>query len=172
MPCFRRKCVSLLFCWIVAIQRAMAADSAEFFEKRVRPVLVERCYECHGEKKQKGGLRLDSAASVLKGGDSGPALVPGKPEESRLIKGISWSDPDFQMPPKNKLSEAEIGSLTEWVKMGAPDSRTNPVAQLALHEPRTIGPIDRSRKIHPRPRKISRGRAQTSTASCWPSSKP
>ena len=136
MPCFRRKCVSLLFCWIVAIQRAMAADSAEFFEKRVRPVLVERCYECHGEKKQKGGLRLDSAASVLKGGDSGPALVPGKPEESRLIKGISWSDPDFQMPPKNKLSEAEIGSLTEWVKMGAPDSRTNPVAQLALHEPR------------------------------------
>src|SRR3954468_14208025 len=81
---------------------AAAADpkGVEFFEKRVRPILVERCYECHGEKKHKGGLRLDSAAAVLKGGDSGPALVPGKPEESRIIKGISWSDPDFQMPPK------------------------------------------------------------------------
>src|SRR5204862_736347 len=78
---------------------AVGADSSsfEFFEKRVRPVLAERCYECHGEKKQKGGLRLDSAAAVLKGGDSGAALVPGKPEESRLVKGISWTDPDFQM---------------------------------------------------------------------------
>src|SRR5215212_7327421 len=76
----------------------------EFFEKRIRPLLVERCYECHGEKKHKGGLRLDSAAAVLKGGDSGPALVPGKPDESRMIKGISWSDPEFQMPPRNKLT--------------------------------------------------------------------
>jgi cytochrome c553 len=109
------------------------ATSFEFFEKRVRPVLVERCYECHGEKKQKGGLRLDSAAAVLKGGDSGAALVPGKPEESRLVKGISWSDPDFQMPPKNKLSDSEIAALTEWVKLGAPDPRTNTAALTANH---------------------------------------
>ncbi len=102
-----------------------AEAGAEFFEKRVRPVLVERCYECHGEKKQKGGLRLDHAAAVTQGGDSGPALVPGQPEKSLFIKVISWSDPDLQMPPKNKLPEAEITTLTEWVKMGAPDPRTN-----------------------------------------------
>ena len=80
---------------------AAEAGGVEFFEKRVRPVLVERCYECHGEKKQKGGLRLDQAAAVTKGGDSGPTLVPGQPEKSLLIKVISWSDPDLQMPPKN-----------------------------------------------------------------------
>ena len=102
------------------------AGSFEFFEKRVRPVLAERCYECHGEKKQKGGLRLDSAAAVTRGGDSGPVLVPGKPSDSLLIKGITWSEPDFQMPPKNKLSDSEIAALTEWVKLGAPDPRTNP----------------------------------------------
>ena len=107
-----------------------AEAGAEFFEKRVRPVLVERCYECHGEKKQKGGLRLDHAAALTKGGDSGPALLPGQPEKSLLIKVISWSDPDLQMPPKNKLPEAEIATLTEWVKMGAPDPRTNATASV------------------------------------------
>ncbi len=119
---------------VLACARAVAAAEVaglEFFEKRVRPVLVERCYECHGEKKQKGGLRLDSAGAVLKGGDSGPALVPGKPEESRLVKGISWSDPDFQMPPKNKLSDSEIAALTEWIKLGAPDPRTNAESQIS-----------------------------------------
>lgn len=103
---------------------ALAAD-LEFFEKRVRPVLVERCYECHGADKQKGGLRLDSAAALQKGGDSGPALTPGKPEDSRLITAIRWTDPELQMPPKNKLGDAEIAALTEWVRMGAPDPRTN-----------------------------------------------
>ncbi len=104
---------------------AITPDGLEFFEKRVRPVLAERCYECHGEKKQKGGLRLDYSAAVLNGGDSGPALVPGEPDQSRLIKAISWTDPEFQMPPKNKLSANEIAALTDWVKMGAPDPRTN-----------------------------------------------
>ncbi|MEW6161406.1 MAG: DUF1549 domain-containing protein, partial [Verrucomicrobiota bacterium] len=103
----------------------------EFFEKRVRPILIERCYECHGEKKQKGGLRLDSAEAVRKGGDTGPALVPGKPDESLLIKAISWNDPEFQMPPKNKLGAAEILTLTEWVKRGAPDPRTTTHSPLA-----------------------------------------
>jgi hypothetical protein len=110
---------------------AAEPGGVEFFEKRVRPVLVERCYECHGEKKQKGGLRLDSAAAVRAGGDSGAVLVPGQPEKSLLIKVISWSDPDLQMPPKNKLPDAEIAVLTEWVKMGAPDPRTNQSSQIA-----------------------------------------
>src|SRR5687767_563422 len=82
-----------------------AENGLEFFEKRVRPVLIERCYECHGEKKQKGGLRLDSAAAVAKGGDTGPAVIPGKPEESLLVEAISGHDPDLQMPPKNKLPD-------------------------------------------------------------------
>jgi len=135
MFCRRWRIVTLLFAVLpfAAVPLSAAADSqgVEFFEKRVRPVLVERCYECHAEKKQKGGLRLDSAAAALKGGDSGPALVPGKPDESRIIKAISWSDPDFQMPPKNKLSDAEIAALTDWVKMGAPDPRTHLQSQIS-----------------------------------------
>jgi hypothetical protein len=132
----RSRKAALLFmagCVLAGARLLGAAEpgGVEFFEKRVRPVLVERCYECHGEKKQKGGLRLDSAAAVRAGGDSGAVLVPGQPEKSLLIKVISWSDPDLQMPPKNKLPDAEIAALTEWVKMGAPDPRTNQSSQIA-----------------------------------------
>lgn len=83
-----------------------AANSADFdfFEKRIRPILSEHCYECHGDKKQKGGLRLDSRDGWQKGGDSGPAIEPGFAEKSLLIKGVRYTDPDFQMPPKTKLS--------------------------------------------------------------------
>ena len=116
----------------LAWSRAGEREGYDLFERRVRPVLVERCYDCHGEKKQKGGLRLDSAAAVLKGGDSGPVLVPGQPGESRLVQAVSWSNPDLQMPPKNKLAEADIAALTEWVKLGAPDPRTNVVSRTAL----------------------------------------
>jgi len=132
----RSRKAALLFtagCALVGARLPGAAEpgGVEFFERRVRPVLVERCYECHGEKKQKGGLRLDSAAAVRAGGESGAALVPGQPEKSLLIKVISWSDPDLQMPPKNKLPDAEIAVLTEWVKMGAPDPRTNLQSQVS-----------------------------------------
>jgi mono/diheme cytochrome c family protein len=97
------------------------ADAArlEFFESKVRPVLAERCFGCHGPVKQKAGLRLDSRAATLRGGDSGPALKPGDPEASRLIEAVRY-DGETQMPPKGKLSEAEIATLTEWVKLGAP----------------------------------------------------
>jgi hypothetical protein len=97
----------------------------EFFEKRIRPILVERCYECHsdGAKKLKGGLRLDHRDGWSKGGDSGPAIVPGDPEKSLLVQAVRWLDEDTQMPPKNKLPQAEIDALVEWVKMGAPDPR-------------------------------------------------
>src|ERR1700722_8240747 len=79
-------------------------DPAEeaFFESKVRPVLVEHCLECHGAEKSKGSLRLDARASMLKGGDAGPAVVPGKPEESTLVEAIRY-DGDVQMPPKGKL---------------------------------------------------------------------
>src|SRR5437868_4769259 len=73
---------------------------AEFFEKSVRPVLATHCLECHGSRKQKGGLRLDSRTSVLAGGDSGPAIVPGKPEKSLLITAVHYDDESPRMPPK------------------------------------------------------------------------
>ena len=101
--------------------RATAAD-LEFFEKNVRPVLVERCFKCHSSQaeKLKGGLFLDSREGLLKGGDEGPAVVPGVPEKSRLVEAISYGNVDFQMPPKGKLPEEQIKALTAWVKMGAP----------------------------------------------------
>jgi mono/diheme cytochrome c family protein len=91
----------------------------EFFEARVRPVLVEHCFACHGPKKQQAGLRLDSRDSVLKGSDSGPVVVAGAPEKSALVKAINHSG-DTKMPPKAKLKPEAIEALTAWVKMGLP----------------------------------------------------
>lgn len=98
-----------------------------FFEEKIRPVLVERCYECHSAtaKKLKGGLRLDTRESVLRGGDTGPAVVPGEPEKSLLIKAVRYTDKDLQMPPKEKLTAAQITDLEVWVKLGAPDPRAD-----------------------------------------------
>ena len=100
--------------------RAEASRSAEedFFEKNVRPVLVEHCAKCHGNGKSKGGLGLASRASVLKGGDSGPALVPGDAAKSLLLKAIRY-DGDTQMPPKGKLPDRAIADLTTWIQRGA-----------------------------------------------------
>lgn len=107
---------------------AAPADGVEFFEKNVRPVLVNRCFECHSTtKKVKGGLALDSKETVLKGGESGPAVVPGDLEKSKLIEAIRYSNRDLQMPPKQQMPASEIKALEEWVKMGAPDPRSAPV---------------------------------------------
>jgi hypothetical protein len=93
--------------------------AVEFFEKNVRPILAARCHECHGPLKQKGGLRLDARASVLAGGSTGPAVVPGNPDESLLVDAINYGEAR-QMPPKSKLPLEEIDTLTEWVRRGAP----------------------------------------------------
>jgi hypothetical protein len=101
----------------------------EFFESKVRPVLVEHCYKCHSHQseKLKGNLYLDTRDGVLKGGDTGPAIVPGDPEKSLLIKAVRYKDENLQMPPKGqKLSSEQVGYLETWVKMGAPDPRTGP----------------------------------------------
>lgn len=98
--------------------------AAKFFENEVRPVLASRCYECHGEKKQKGGLRVDDIGYLQSGGDTGPALVPGKPEESPIIEAVRYLKSDFQMPPKEKLPDAEVAVLEKWVRMGAPWPKT------------------------------------------------
>ncbi|WP_020470542.1 PSD1 and planctomycete cytochrome C domain-containing protein [Zavarzinella formosa] len=101
----------------------LAADpNVEFFENKIRPVLVEQCLSCHGEKKQAGGLRLDTKQAVLKGGDTGPALIAGKPTESLMIKAIK-QDGELKMPPKGKLPASVVADLTKWVETGAVDPR-------------------------------------------------
>jgi hypothetical protein len=113
-----------LFVLLGLIPPAAAADPAalEHFEKKVRPVLVKHCYRCHSAKseKLKGGLRVDGREALLKGGDSGPAVVPGEPDRSRLITALRYADVALQMPPKGKLPAAVIADLTQWVKQGAP----------------------------------------------------
>ncbi len=114
-------------CWTVsAATNAVSQAGLDFFESKVRPVLAENCYRCHSHHSEKvhGGFMLDTRDDLLKGGDSGAAIVPGRPEDSLLIKAIGYEDPDLKMPPKNhKLSDAQIEDLREWVKMGAPDPR-------------------------------------------------
>jgi mono/diheme cytochrome c family protein len=95
-----------------------SASQLKFFEEQVRPLLAEHCQRCHGDQKQKGHLRLDSLASILKGGDSGPAIEPGKPEESLLVEAINYDG--LEMPPTGKLDDAQVAVLTRWVAMGAP----------------------------------------------------
>ena len=97
----------------------------EFFEKKVRPILTQRCYSCHSAqaRKLKARLYLDTREGVRKGGTSGRSIIPGKPGGSLLIRAVRYTDENLQMPPKGKLSAAEIKTLEEWVDMGAPDPR-------------------------------------------------
>jgi len=107
---------------------ALAAENGDaFFERRVRPILVEHCYECHSDLSSEGGLLLDTQHGWQKGGDNGAAIIPGKPDESLLIKAIHYTDENLAMPPQDaggKLRNEEIAALEEWVRMGAPDPRT------------------------------------------------
>src|SRR5258708_33472728 len=99
---------------------AITPQETEFFEKNIRPVLAEQCYKCHGPDKQKGALRVDSRAAILKGTDDGPVVVPGHPDQSEFIKSIKHIG-DSKMPEKaDKLSAAQIAALEQWVKMGMP----------------------------------------------------
>src|SRR5579872_2511862 len=95
--------LALLAVALAGPARAAAGTAgAEFFENKVRPVLAQHCYGCHSAraKKLRGGLRVDSRAALLKGGDSGPALVPGRPEQSRLVEAVAYTNVELQMPPK------------------------------------------------------------------------
>ena len=117
-------------------QAALAADpkpdatQMQFFENKIRPVLVSKCYDCHsaGAKKLKGGLYLDTRAGARKGGENGPAVVPGDLTKSLLISAIHYEDKDTQMPPKAKLPDNVIADFEAWIKMGAPDPREGAVA--------------------------------------------
>ncbi len=116
---------------IVAASTAPAApispEQADFFEAKIRPVLAAECYECHGAKKQKGGLRLDSREGWNAGGDSGDVIVPGQAAKSLLIQSIRHEDPDLKMPAKSpKLDDPIIADFEKWVNMGGPDPRDEP----------------------------------------------
>ena len=107
---------------------AGAADSAglEFFEKKIRPVLISECYQCHSkDEKVKADLRLDWKGGWQEGGDSGAAIIPGRVGKSLLIQAIRHGDADLQMPPKKKLTAEQIADFEKWVAMGAPDPRAN-----------------------------------------------
>ena len=100
--------------------KPFSPEAIDFFESRVRPILVDQCIKCHGPKKQSAGLRLDSREAALKGGDNGPALVPAKPDESLLIRAVAQTHEELKMPPKGKLPEASVAILRQWVAQGAP----------------------------------------------------
>src|SRR5262245_14765221 len=116
---FVATCVLLLSAGTAAAKDKTSAAQLAFFESRIRPVLVENCFGCHGPQKQNAELRLDSREAMLKGNDDGPAIVPGQPKQSKLIKAIERSG-KIKMPPKGKLPPQAIADLTAWVAMGAP----------------------------------------------------
>jgi len=96
-------------------------EQVQFYEKEVKPLLETHCLKCHGaEAKVKGELNLTTRSAILAGGETGPVYDPKTPAESRLLKGLDYSDPDFRMPPKGKLSDKDIATLTKWVKDGMP----------------------------------------------------
>jgi hypothetical protein len=123
-------------------------DDLAFFESKVRPILVERCYECHAvtSKTVRGGLLLDSRPATLAGGDTGPAVEPGKPDDSLLVQAVRYDDPVLRMPPKGKLPDSEIAVLVDWVKRGAPDPRTEAPSTPKLKDEKPVVSLEEARQ--------------------------
>ena len=109
---------------LLFVSAASGAEPAEFFEAKIRPLLINRCYACHTDKVS-GGLRVDSRAALLKGGKSGPAIVPGAPAQSLMIQAVAHTHGRLRMPPTGKLDPQDVANLDQWVKDGAvfPESR-------------------------------------------------
>ncbi|MEM9825885.1 MAG: DUF1549 domain-containing protein, partial [Planctomycetota bacterium] len=128
---------------------AEVADSAKlaFFEAKIRPLLIEHCYDCHSADSGEscGGLFLDHRDALLRGGLTGRAVVPGKPSESLLMRVVQYDDPDMQMPPEGKLSDDQIADLRKWIASGAIDPRMPP-HDAGAQEP--ISPLERDPQSH------------------------
>lgn len=138
------RCATILFLALFSGPAAAAESSArdlEFFEKKIRPVLVTYCFQCHAGTKAKGGLRLDSREAAIKGGDSGPSLVPGDAEKSMLLDAIGYGK-DLKMPPKAKMPASAIADLTAWIKKGAPWP-ASPAGEVSLRTSEAITAEDR-----------------------------
>jgi len=112
-------CLGFFCCSARAQEAAFTPEQIDYFETHVRPVLAERCFECHGAEKSKGGLRLDSRQAMLNGGESGAGFAPGNPDASRIVQAIRYTG-GTTMPPDAKLDDQAIAAITEWVRMGAP----------------------------------------------------
>ena len=125
---------SLIALLMVAPPRTKGDDAADHFEKAVRPVLVETCVKCHGAKKQAGGLRLDTRDAAIEGGENGPAIVPGQPDQSPLVRAVRHEG-DVHMPPKGKLPEPSVRAMADWVRQGAPW----PSGPIATADPKAEG---------------------------------
>src|SRR5690606_12595612 len=104
---------------VSAQQVAGPTDRSERFEREVRPLLAQHRHECHGAEKQKSGLRLDHGSFARRGGERGPAIVPGDAGASRLVRAVAYDDAELQMPPRARLSDAELAVLVRWVDEGA-----------------------------------------------------
>src|SRR5262249_54023639 len=113
----------LLFSATLGAGDGADSEGIDFFEKRIRPVLVQHCYQCHSAdaKNLKGRLLLDTRDGIRKGGETGPAVVPGKPDKSLILQALRYDG--LQMPPKGKLPDAVIADFAKWLAMGAPDPR-------------------------------------------------
>ena len=140
--------IFVVLCVLANDRRSIADDGEAFFETRIRPILVDRCQECHGEKKQEGGLRLDSRAAWQAGGENGSVIQSGKPDASRLIEAVRYANSELQMPPKKKLSDRQIADLEAWVKMGAPDPR-NGMATTVKSEKAPLWSLQRVAIVQP-----------------------
>lgn len=118
-------CIACTLLWCATATAQQDAEGLAFFEKKIRPALVKHCYECHSAeaKELQGSLRLDTREGARKGGDSGPAVAPGKVKESLLIEAVSYTDNFYKMPPAKKLPAEVIADFTKWIEMGAPDPR-------------------------------------------------
>lgn len=136
---------------IVAQSGTLPGGDVDFFEKQIRPLLADRCYKCHSEQseKLKGALKVDSREGLLRGGETRTALVPGHPEKSLLIEAVNYTNPDLQMPPKDRLSTEEIALLTLWVKHGAPWPKSSRASSNPAGSATTTGiDIDQRKRDH------------------------
>jgi hypothetical protein len=140
------------------------AEAEAFFESRIRPLLADRCWGCHGPEKQKGDVRLDSRPALVADGDTGPLVVPRAPAESRLIEVVDYGGP-VKMPPKGKLPETSIADLRRWIELGAPWPESPPPAKLRSGNDAT----PEARRSHWAIRPVGRPEMPSIRDKSWPS---
>ena len=170
--------ITLAFLVSGSIVHANNSEGIEYFETHIRPLFVEHCYECHSAdaKELKAKLYLDSRTGWQTGGDSGPAIIPGKPEDSLLLNAISYTNSDLEMPPKNRLPDSKILHLKSWIAMGAltlaKTNPKNPPPKSTSTKGANFGPSNLPLPTQSRNPAIPHGQPTISTASSSPDSKP
>ena len=165
------------------IDTPVTSEQAKFFESKIRPVLVTKCVKCHAAEaeKAKGGLVVDTREGLLKGGDTGPAVVPGDIDESLLITAIRYKDESLQMPPKTRLPDDVVADFEKWVAMGAPMPHVATPTVTAMASTDGVD-VEKGRRFWafqhapaaapPLRQRRDSGRSRISTASSWPRWKP